>query len=168
MRKVLSFTVPTTVLSIALIFSPPALADSSPLDEGTTNDSFTFTFGDEDTSSRTAYGAFGTGACTGTFAGPRVEAGNKLTYGLHVKCGGSGFLPLSAKIRLQEEHAGFFYQNVDEMEKNLTEGGYGFVRGEVDCGYSKSGHDYRIDGKIQAGEHTGSDISKEVHLPCDV
>ncbi|SQI01095.1 Uncharacterised protein [Corynebacterium minutissimum] len=53
MRKVLSCTVPTTVLSIALIFSPPALADSSPMDEGTTNDSFTFTFGDEDMSSRT-------------------------------------------------------------------------------------------------------------------
>lgn len=168
MRKVLSFTVPTTLLSIALIFSPPALADSSPMDEGTVDDSFTFTFGRNDMSPRTGYGAIGTGACTGTFAGPRVEAGNKLTYGLHVKCGGSGFLPLSAKIRLQEEHAGFFYQTVDEMEKNLTEGGYGFVRGEVDCESSKSGHDYRIDGEIQAGDHTGYGLSKEVHLPCDV
>ena len=167
MRKVLSFTVPTTVLSIALIFSPPALADSSPMDEGTTNDSFTFTFGDKDMSSRTAYNSIGAGVCTGTFAGPRVEAGSWLTYGLHVKCSGSGFLPLSAKIRLQEEHAGFWYQTVDETEKNLTEGGYGTVRGEVDCGSSKSGHDYRIDGEIQAGEHTGWDVSKEVHLPCD-
>ena len=70
--------------------------------------------------------------------------------------------------RLQEEHAGVFYQTVDETKKNLTEGGYGFVRGEVDCGSSKSGHDYRIDGEIQAGGHPGYGVSKELHLPCDV
>ena len=44
------------------------------------------------------------------------------------------------------------YQTVDETSRNLTEGGYGFVRGEVICGPTTSGHDYRIGGEIFAGK----------------
>lgn len=61
-----------------------------------------------------------------------------------------------------------FCQTVDETSRNLTEGGYGFVRGEAICDLTTSGHDYRIDGEIFAGEHHGFGISKEVHLPCNV
>lgn len=106
--------------------------------------------------------------CTGTFAGPQVEADGILSYGLHMRCTGTGFLPLRAKIHLQEEHLGFYYQTVAEEERALTEGGYGFVRGEVLCNHPNSGHDYRISGEISAGSHLGQGISKEVHLPCDV
>ena len=56
----------------------------------------------------------------------------------------------------------------DETSKNLTEGGYGFVRGEAICDPTTSGHDYRIDGEIFAGKHHDLGISKEVHLPCNV
>ena len=65
------------------------------------------------------------GVCTGTFASPQVEAGGIVSYGLHVRCTGTGSLPLSAQIRLQEEHLGAVYETVDETSKNLTEGGYG-------------------------------------------
>lgn len=105
---------------------------------------------------------------SGTFANPQVEAGGIVAYGLHVRCTGTGFLPLSAKIRLQEEHLGFTYETVDETSKNLPEGGYGFVRGEAICDPTTSGHDYRIDGEIFAGKHHDIGISKEVHLPCNV
>lgn len=104
----------------------------------------------------------------GTLANPQVEAGGIVAYGLHVRCTGTGFLPLSAKIRLQEEHLGDFYQTVDETFKHLPEGGYGFIRGEAICGPTTSGHDYRIDGEIFAGKHHDFGISKEVHLPCNV
>lgn len=87
---------------------------------------------------------------------------------MHVRCTGTGFLPLSAEIRFQEEHLGAFYQTADETSRNLAEGGYGFVRGEAICAPTTSGHDYRIDGEIFAGEHHGFGISKEVHLPCNV
>ena len=104
----------------------------------------------------------------GTFANPQVEAGGIVAYGLHVRCAGTGFFPLGAKIWIQEEHLGAFYRTVDETSRNLTEGGYGFVRGEAICGPTTSGHDYRIDGEIFAGEHHGFGISKEVHRPCNV
>jgi len=104
----------------------------------------------------------------GTFANPQVEAGGIVAYGLHVRCTGTGSLPLSAQIRLQEEHLGAVYETVDETSKNLTEGGYGFVRGEAICDPTTSGHDYRIDGEIFAGKHHDFGISKEIHLPCNV
>ncbi|CAB0529967.1 hypothetical protein CIP100294_02296 [Corynebacterium diphtheriae] len=61
-----------------------------------------------------------------------------------------------------------FYETVDETFKSLTEGGYGFVRGEAICGPTTSGHDYRISGEIFAGSHHGFGISREAHLPCNV
>ena len=77
-------------------------------------------------------------------------------------------LPLRARIKLQEEHLGFVYETVDEASKAMTEGGYGFVRGEALCNPSESGHDYRISGEIIAGSHYGTGLSKEVHLKCNV
>lgn len=114
------------------------------------------------------YRSFGAGMCTGTFAGPRLEAGGIIGYSLHVACSGTGFLPLSASIRLEEEHLGFKYETVASAQKALTGGGYGTVRGEAICGPSTSGHDYRISGSIQAGTHRGVGVSKEVHLLCNV
>lgn len=111
---------------------------------------------------------FSTGACIGTFSLPKVDALGIINYGLHVKCSGSGFLPLKAKIDLQEEHGGAIYQKVDSIEKNLTEGGYGFVLGEVVWEHGSAGHDYRIAGKTTAGSHVGTAVSDEVHLPCNV
>lgn len=77
-------------------------------------------------------------------------------------------LPLRARIKLQEEHLGFVYETVDEVSKAMTEGGYGFVRGEALCNPSGSGHDYRISGEIIAGLHYGTGLSNEVHLKCKV
>ncbi|WP_230588395.1 hypothetical protein [Corynebacterium ulcerans] len=99
---------------------------------------------------------------------PWWNSGLLLRQAVAPVCAGTGFLPLSAKIRLQEEHFGFFYETVDETFKSLTEGGYGFVRGEAICGPTTSGHDYRISGEIFAGSHHGFGISREVHLPCNV
>lgn len=108
------------------------------------------------------------GACIGEFSLPKVDALGIINYGLHVKCGGSGFLPLSAEIHLEEEHLGLSYQEVDSANKQLTEGGYGFVHGEVVCNPDSAGHDYRITGMVSAGDHRKPGISEEVHLPCDV
>ena len=131
-------------------------------------DSFTFTLDEETSNDGISTRSLNAGVCTGTFANPQVEAGGILSYGLHVRCTGTGFLPLSAKIRLQEEHLGFTYETVDETSKNLPESGYGFVRGEAICDPTTSGHDYRIDGEIFAGKHHDFGVSKEVHLPCNV
>ncbi|MBI8999731.1 hypothetical protein JDV76_01905 [Corynebacterium sp. CCM 8864] len=90
-------------------------------------------------------------------------------YGLSVSCSGTGFLPLSAQITLQEEHLGTWYEDVDSPGiVPLTEGGYGFVRGEAYCNHDNSGHDYRVKAVIYAGNHTGRGRSREVHLPCNL
>lgn len=145
----------------------PALPTEA--EEGSGTNSFSFTLNDvtqpTGTEDRHIHIA---GMCTGTFSGPRVEAGGILSYGLHVRCTGSGFLPLKAKIRLQEEHFGGPYETRDEVEKHLPEGGFGFVRGEVVCNDDPAGHDYRIAGEIRAGSHWEPGLSEEVHLPCDV
>ena len=62
----------------------------------------------------------------------------------------------------------FYILTVDETYRQLSEGGYGFVRGEAICGPTTSGHDYRITAEIFAGVHRGFGISDEVHLPCNV
>ena len=154
---------------------PLASATSTEISEGASpraevkpGDSFTFTLDEETSNDGISTRSLNAGACTGTFANPQVEAGGILSYGLHVRCTGTGFLPLSAKIKLQEEHLGFAYETVDETSKNLPEGGYGFVRGEAICDPTTSGHDYRIAGEIFAGTHHEIGISKEVHLPCNV
>ena len=165
--------VAATLLTLALSGSlasatSPVESGEFPLNEVENGESFTFTFDDETSNDGITTRSIGAGGCTGTFANPQVEAGGILSYGLHVRCAGTGFLPLSARIRLQEEHLGFVYETVDEVSKPLTEGGYGTVRGEVLCEPTTSGHDYRIDGEIFAGSHHGYGISKEVHLPCNV
>lgn len=109
----------------------------------------------------------GVGACTGVFDDPKLAADGLIYYGLSVNCFGSGFLPLSARVELQEEHFGFYYQEVASEYRSLTEGGYGYVAGTAPCNPS-TGHDYRIQGEIWAGEHFGYGFSGEVHLPCDV
>lgn len=170
-----TFTVVATTLS-ALTLScslasaiPPAVPDdSSSLIEVEPGESFTFTLEDETSNGEVGTRAIGAGSCTGTFSNPQLEAGAILAYGLHVSCTGTGFLPLSARIRLQEEHLGLIYETVDETYRQLSEGGYGFVRGEAICGPTTSGHDYRITAEIFAGVHRGFGISEEVHLPCNV
>lgn len=174
--KIRSFFAAVATVFSALVFSCPlASAASDAIPEDATSrvvvepgESFTFTFDDETSNNGVFTRSVNAGACTGTFAAPQVEAGRIISYGLHVRYTGTGFLPLSAKIRLQEEHFGFFYETVDETFKSLTEGGYGFVRGEAICGPTTSGHDYRISGEIFAGSHHGFGISREVHLPCNV
>ena len=168
-------TVVATVLSALALSCPLASATSTEISEGASpraevkpGDSFTFTLDEETSNDGISTRSLNAGVCTGTFASPQVEAGGIVSYGLHVRCTGTGFLPLSAKIRLQEEHLGFTYETVDETSKNLPEGGYGFVRGETICDPTTSGHDYRIDGEIFAGKHHDIGISKEVHLPCNV
>lgn len=169
------FTAVTTILSALTLSSPLASAtspiiptESSSRVEVEPGESFTFTLDDETSNDGVSTRSIGAGACTGTFANPQVEAGGIVSYGLHVRCSGTGFLPLSARIRLQEEHLGFVYETVDETYKQFTEGGYGTVRGEAICNPTTSGHDYRIDGEIFAGSHHGFGISKEVHLLCNV
>ena len=168
-------TVVATIISALALSCPLASATSTEISEGASpraevkpGDSFTFTLDEETSNDGISTRSLNAGVCTGTFANPQVEAGGILSYGLHVRCTGTGFLPLKAKIRLQEEHLGFAYETVDETSKNLPEGGYGFVRGETICDPTTSGHDYRIDGEIFAGKHHDIGISKEVHLPCNV
>lgn len=131
----------------------------------------TFTFSFESTEGLTTPyaggGSFGTGACTGTFANPQVEADDIIGYGISVTCGGTGYLPLDVQIELQEEHLGFYYQTVDRTSMRLHEG-YGFVRGEAFCAPDEAGHDYRISATINAGDHRGTGLSDEIHLPCNV
>lgn len=159
--------------SVTLLFaynSPHALAQEiDSLNQGI-EDGKTFTFSFESAEkSVTPYagGSFGTGACTGTFSNPRVEAGGIIGYGISVTCGGTGYLPLDVQLELQEEHLGVFYQTVDRASMRLHNG-YGFVRGEAFCNPDKAGHDYRISATINAGNHRGTGLSDEIHLPCNV
>lgn len=160
------------VMSATLLFtynSPYAFSQetSSSNQSVSEGNSFTFNFGPPESSQTPYAGSVGAGSCTGNFANPRVEAGNIIGYGIHVTCTGSGYLPLDVQLELQEEHFGFFYQTVDRASMRLHSG-YGFVRGEAFCNPDQSGHDYRISATINAGNHRGTGLSNEVHLPCDV
>ncbi|AKE41615.1 hypothetical protein UL82_07265 [Corynebacterium kutscheri] len=154
--------------SLASATSPVIPDESSFRVELEPGESFTFTLEDETLNDEVLTRSIGAGACTGICANPQVEAGGIVSYGLHVRCSGTGFLLLSARIRFQEEHLGLVYETVGEIYKQFTEGGYATVRGETICNPTTSGHDYRIAGEIFAGSHHGFGISKEVHLPCNV
>ena len=136
----------------------------APAEEG--DNSFTFRFeqpGDDGSQQE----FFEVGGCTGTFDLPHNKADGLIYYGLTVTCFGNDFLPLSARVQLQEEHVATFYETVDEESRQLTEGGYAYVGGVAPCSPS-SGHDYRLRATIYAGSHVGGGVSPEIHLPCNV
>ncbi|CAB0924688.1 hypothetical protein FRC0434_00201 [Corynebacterium diphtheriae] len=100
------FLPPLQLFFSALVFSCPlASAASDAIPEDATSrvvvepgESFTFTFDDETSNDGVFTRSVNAVACTGTFAAPQAEAGGIISYGLHVRCTGTGFLPLSAKI----------------------------------------------------------------------
>ncbi|CAB0528729.1 hypothetical protein CIP107503_02272 [Corynebacterium diphtheriae] len=96
---------PLLQLFFSPCFCPLASAASDVIPEDATSrvvvepgESFTFTFDDETSNDGVFTRSVNAVACTGTFAAPQVEAGGIISYGLHVRCTGTGFLPLSAKI----------------------------------------------------------------------
>lgn len=146
----------------------PAPVEPAPAPEGELPPSDTFNFEWQEPSTDPNARAFTGGACEGSFHDPQVVNGF-LEWGIENHCVGTGFIPHSMTIFLQESgtRAWSVYETID------TKTTPGIFRGsanisiyhEFPC-FDDFNRRFRIKAIVTAGGHTIRPVSDETILGC--